>query len=77
MLGTDMLRANAKVLLPMAYPIVRKMMQGHDALRNIVHEDNKASIRWLRSMGFRMGEPVAVGWRGGLFRVFELTKEEI
>ena len=77
MLGTDMLKANAKLLLPMAPLVVRKMMQGHDVLRNVVHEDNKASIRWLEYMGFRMGNPVEAGWRGAMFLVFELNKDEI
>lgn len=77
MLGTDDLRTNAKTLLPHAKPMVVKMMQGHDVLRNMVHVDNRASIRWLKSMGFRMGQPVAAGWRGAMFRVFELNKGEL
>jgi hypothetical protein len=77
MLGTDVLSRNAKHLLPYAPPMVEKMMQGHDVLRNLVHDDNKASIRWLKSMGFRMSNPVAAGWRGRNFRLFEITKEEL
>lgn len=77
MLGTDVLTKNAKHLLPYAPPMVSKMMQGHGVLRNLVHDDNKASIRWLRSMGFRMSEPIAAGWRGGMFRVFELYGDEL
>lgn len=77
MLGTEGLRANAKLLLPEAKPMVVRMMKGHSVLRNMVHDDNKASIRWLRSMGFRFSEPMKLGWRGAMFRVFELTEGEL
>jgi hypothetical protein len=77
MLGTEGLRAHAKLLLPLAKPMVGKMMKGHSVLRNMVHDDNKASIRWLRSMGFRFSEPMKLGWRGAMFRVFELTEGEL
>ena len=71
MLGTDMMTRRAKTLLPHAAPVIRRMGRGYQVLRNVVHDDNKASIRWLRFMGFEIGEPEAMGWRGAPFRVFE------
>lgn len=77
MLGTDELPKHARELLPHGPRVVQNMMRGHEVLRNMVHDENRASIRWLKSMGFRMSEPAKVGWRGGMFRMFEIRKDEI
>lgn len=77
MLGTDDVTRRSRLLLPHGPAVVRRMMQSHDVLRNLVHDENKASIRWLRSLGFRLSDPIKTGWRGGVFRMFELTKEEL
>lgn len=77
MIGTDAVFKHQRELMLHTPAIVRRMMQTHSVLRNMVHDDNKASIRWLRRVGFRMSEPVAAGWRGAMFRVFEMYKDEL
>ena len=77
MIGTEAVRQNARRLLPHGREVVRKMMQGHDILLNMVHVENEASIRWLKSLGFTMHEPRPYGWRGSKFYPFTLKKEEM
>ncbi len=77
MLGTRGVTTNARKLLPYGPDVVRKMMQGHASLRNIVHDGNKSSIRWLKSLGFRLYGPEPLGWRGAMFHVFEMQKDDM
>lgn len=77
MIGTKALTGNARKVMSVARPLLRRVMQGNEVLRNFVHADNKLAIRWLKSMGFRFSEPIPYGWRGAKFHVFELNKEEL
>lgn len=75
MLGTDGVTKHARHLLPYGSEVVRKMMQGHTVLRNMVHVDNKASIRWLKSLGFTLHDAEPLGWRGAMFHTFEKKED--
>lgn len=74
MLGTDLVTAKARHILPYGPSMVIKMMQTHDELRNIVHVENKASIRWLKTLGFTINKEQPLGWRGGLFHPFYMLR---
>lgn len=73
LLGTDDVR---RIMIPFLRGggyWVGQLLEGYSVLRNCVDDRNTLSIRWLRWLGFKMGEPVA--FRGQLFRLFEMRAD--
>lgn len=56
MLANDELYNHSREIVRISKPWVNTMMKGHNILYNHVHADNKASIRWLKWIGFEMLE---------------------
>ncbi len=52
---------------------VRAMLQEYPVLKNVVDARNTVSIRWLRWLGFTMGEPTPMGTAGLPFIPFEMS----
>jgi len=72
MITTDEAAKHAKTILPYGPIMLERMKQGSKKLVNLVHVDNKKSIRWLKALGFTFGEPQKLGWRGAEYMYFEL-----
>lgn len=70
MLGTPALERHATIFLRNCNYWVRQLLDGYTVLRNCVDDRNTLSIRWLKWLGFQVGEPVA--FKGHLFRMFEM-----
>lgn len=70
MLGTDELPRHSTIFLRNCAYWVGQLLEGYSVLRNCVDDRNKLSIRWLRWLGFEVGDPVP--FKGQLFRMFEM-----
>lgn len=66
-LGTPEIANNAKIMVKYGRLVVSSYVR---EMQNIVHNDNNVSIRWLRAIGFTIGEPEPLGNNGELFRRF-------
>lgn len=73
MLGTDDLPRHATIFLRNCAYWVGQLLEGYTVLRNCVDDRNTLSIRWLKWLGFTIGEPVA--FKGQLFRMFEMRAD--
>ena len=50
--------------------VARKLFSEYPCMRNYVYANHKASIRWLRSMGFSVDSPAPYGPLGSEFCLF-------
>ena len=75
MLGSKELDNYRREIVYYSRDILATVLTQYDVLDNWVHADNTVAIRWLKWLGFEMGEPVAAGVEGELFRNFHLNKE--
>ena len=73
MLGSDELDRFPKVLMKGQRQYVRDLLKGHDMLLNFVDNRNIKAQKWLRWLGFHIGEPRPFGAAGLLFRPFILS----
>lgn len=73
MLGSDELDRLPKVLMKGQRQYVRDLLKGHDMLLNFVDNRNIKAHRWLRWLGFHVGEPRPFGAAGLLFRPFVMS----
>ncbi len=58
LLGTDALIDDRKLFLKVSRTVLKNMSQGYKMLENYVSVENKASICWLRHLGFKIGNEV-------------------
>ena len=58
LLGTDALIDDRKLFLRVSRVILKNMGRGYKMLENYVSTENKASLCWLRHLGFKIGEEV-------------------
>lgn len=70
LLGTDAVERHYVAFLRCSVGFRDQLLQRYSTLRNFVDVRNRASIRWLRWLGFTLSDPVAL--RGHEFRLFEL-----
>lgn len=76
LLGTrDALRLKRNFLVTSS-GYVRRMLRLYPQLTNYVDVRNRASIRWLRWLGFTLLDPVPIGIHGELFHPFVMRAEE-
>jgi hypothetical protein len=54
LLGTDELAKHPKMVVSISKPMVERWLKTYGFLTNFVHIDNKISIRWLTSLGFKI-----------------------
>ena len=54
---------------------IAEMLDLYPVLRNYVHNDYEKSIRFLRCLGFIIGDPVPIGKYGALFRTVTLERQ--
>lgn len=70
MLATHDAVKNRRVFINNSRQGVQDMLEICPNLFNYVHVENKVSIRWLKWMGFKFDEPVAIGHNGAMFHKF-------
>ena len=73
MLASDDVDQFPKLLVKGQREYVRTLLQGHDMLMNFVDNRNIKAHRWLRWLGFQLGEPRPFGAAGMLFRPFVMS----
>lgn len=74
LLGCDLARKHKRAFLQISKPIVDEMLTICPRISNMVHAENKASIRWLKWLGFIIEEPVPYGPDKELFHYFYLER---
>jgi hypothetical protein len=72
LLATPLLGVHRRTLIAVARAYVAQMLGEYPVLTNYVDDRNAPSIRFLRWLGFSIGEPERFGVAGRLFRRFEL-----
>lgn len=73
MLATPLADQHARAWLRDAPQWLRLIGDGWSVLRNHVDARNARSVRWLRRMGFKVGQAAPWGWAGLPFHPFEMT----
>jgi hypothetical protein len=61
LLGSDAVCAYSRPFLRRNRAFVHAMLKEYPVLRNVVDARNAVSIRWLRWLGFTLGEPMPMG----------------
>lgn len=72
MLGTPVLDAHSRVLVRLTPRYIAEMLKAFPHLVNHVHTHNTTSKRWLRRVGFTIGEAAPFGALGEPFHRFEM-----
>ena len=75
LLGTDAVEKHYVAFLRLSVDFRAQLLERYSVLTNIVHDGNRASIRWLRWLGFKFSDPVSIG--GHDFRLFELRRDYV
>lgn len=70
LLGTDAVERRYVAFLRLSVGFRDQLLRRYPTMRNFVGVRNRASIRWLRWLGFTLSDPVE--FRGHEFRLFEL-----
>lgn len=74
LLGTDAVTTHYVAFLRRSVDWREQLLRRYRVLMNAVDDRNTASKRWLKWLGFTLSEPIPMGKRGTLFRVFELRR---
>lgn len=75
LLGSDAIERHRVEFLRQSVHWRGQLLRRYDVLRNVVHCQNKVSIRWLRWLGFTFSEPFKI--RGHDFMMFELRADHV
>ncbi|TIW56678.1 MAG: DUF2833 domain-containing protein [Mesorhizobium sp.] len=75
LLGTDAVETHYVAFLRRSVGFRDQLLQRYSVLTNFVDARNRASIRWLRWLGFTFSDPVE--FRGQEFRQFELRSPNV
>ena len=77
LLGSDAICTYSRPFLRRNKLFVTEMLKEYPILRNVVDARNTVSIRWLRWLGFTMGEPAPMGARGLPFIPFAMETKNV
>lgn len=72
MLGTPVLDRHSRILVRVTPRYIDEMLKAFPHLVNHVHTNNTTSKRWLRRIGFTIGEAAPFGALGEPFHRFEM-----
>ena len=72
MLGTPLIGTHRRVLVGKTPEYIAQMQRSFPHLVNFVHARNKASVRWLRRLGFTIHGAVPYGPFAEMFHPFEM-----
>ncbi|MDX8537068.1 DUF2833 domain-containing protein [Mesorhizobium abyssinicae] len=75
LLGTDAVEKHYVHFLRSSVGFRDQLLRRYAVLKNFVDVRNRASIRWLRWLGFTLSDPVE--FRGHEFRLFELRSPDV
>ncbi len=75
LLGTDAVEKHYIQFLRKSVSFRDQLLARYSVLRNFVDARNKASIRWLKWLGFQFSEPI--DFRGHPFFMFELRSNDV
>lgn len=75
LLGTDAVEEHYVAFLRGSVEWRNQLLRRYSTLRNFVDARNRASIRWLRWLGFKLSDPVIL--RDHEFHLFELRSADV
>ncbi|HEY5797660.1 MAG TPA: hypothetical protein VIU82_21870 [Bosea sp. (in: a-proteobacteria)] len=75
LLGTDAVERHYVAFLRGSVGWRDQLLRRYPVMRNFVDARNRASIRWLRWLGFKLSDPVLL--RGHEFHLFELRSPDV
>lgn len=75
LLGTDLMFKHPHVFLNGSKAQLKPLLGRYRYLRHFVDKRNKVSIRWLKWLGFKVGEGYPLGRSGEIF--YEFTMGEV
>lgn len=75
LLGSDELFNHRKAIMQLPFEYVPRWVEKYGKLMNIVHTGNHRSVRWLKYIGFTLGEPVQ--FNGHFFYPFTMSKPHV
>lgn len=75
LLGTDAVEKHYVAFLRQSVWFRSQLLSDYSVLKNFVDVRNKASIRWLKWLGFSFHDPFE--YRGYTFRLFELRSDDV
>lgn len=76
-LTTDVVTRNPKAFVKASRQILPDLFLDKDILVNYVDDRYTSSVRWLRMLGFWVGEPEPFGSNGEPFRPFVMRREDL
>jgi hypothetical protein len=77
LLGSDDVCAYGRPFLRRNRAMIDRWLADFPVLTNVVDARNTVSIRWLRWLGFRLGEPTPMGPRGLPFLPFRMEAQNV
>lgn len=75
MLGTNQSLDYPRAFMVYTRIAIKEMLLECDELMNYVHDENITSIKWLKALGFEMGEPEPYGPFDAKFRKFYMRDD--
>lgn len=76
-LGTDACSGVPLQMVKVGRKIIKTFLTKYSYLENYTDADYEQSHRWLRSLGFSLGEPEPHGGQGALFRKLIIRRQDI
>lgn len=72
MVGVEESLKHSRKLVVYTKLVINEMLKEYSELTNYVHSENKASIGWLKVLGFTISEPIMIN--GNLFHKFYIRR---
>ncbi len=72
LIGTPALATHARMFMRASAPYIAQMLRQYPCLVNVVHAPNTQAVRWLRRMGFALGQARPMGPLHEPFHVFTM-----
>ena len=76
-LTTELVSKYPKTFLKLSQGLLPTLFNGYDILLNYVDVRYISAVRWIKSLGFWIGNPVPFGKEGEFFHPFAMKKEDL